>query len=519
MRLHRDRLAIRAARWRLALALLAVAIALPAAAQQSEPAPLPPDHVTLTAPDDSFRLAGRIIAFDGETARIQTDAGALTVAYPGLSCAGPGCPGPGPFRPLLRISGAVRMSEVLFPALIERYALAFGYGLEREAGAEGRTTYRLTRPDGGMQLTLTPQDEAEALAAQASGETDLVLALAEPDDIPGTRLRVLALDALVPAVARSNPLTSITMEDLRGVLSGRLTDWSQLGVQGRGPILFLGSQAPEPGVANLPMPPAAPGADGGIGGRALADEVMVQPAGFALLRASNLHLARPLAVRGPCGRPIEANDTRLKAEDYPLPAPLLLVLPDRRLPRAARDFIDFLDSPAAQLVVRRAGFINQTPERIPLTAQGQRLANAISAAGQPGAAELADLQRLVTGLRGSDRLTPTFRFRNGGAELDAQSQGNIDRLARLLASGRITGQEMIFAGFGDGTGPAGPNRRLSEQRAEAVRNAVAEALQTLRPGPAPLQLTAQGHGETLPMGCDDSTWGRQVNRRVEVWIR
>jgi phosphate transport system substrate-binding protein len=26
-------------------------------------------------------------------------------------------------------------------------------------------------------------------------------------------------------------------------------------------------------------------------------------------------------------------------------------------------------------------------------------------------------------------------------------------------------------------------------------------------------------GEALPMACDDTAWGRQANRRVEVWVR
>jgi len=34
-----------------------------------------------------------------------------------------------------------------------------------------------------------------------------------------------------------------------------------------------------------------------------------------------------------------------------------------------------------------------------------------------------------------------------------------------------------------------------------------------------LDITVDAFGEALPMGCDDSAWGRQVNLRVEVWVR
>ena len=47
--------------------------------------------------------------------------------------------------------------------------------------------------------------------------------------------------------------------------------------------------------------------------------------------------------------------------------------------------------------------------------------------------------------------------------------------------------------------------------------AVREAAETLAKGRVDMDATA--FGEALPMACDDSEWGRQVNRRVEVWLR
>jgi phosphate transport system substrate-binding protein len=60
------------------------------------------------------------------------------------------------------------------------------------------------------------------------------------------------------------------------------------------------------------------------------------------------------------------------------------------------------------------------------------------------------------------------------------------------------------------------NLRLSLRRAEAARAAVIAAADSAQPDRVTLALEA--FGEAMPMACDDSDWGRAVNRRVEVWL-
>ena len=76
---------------------------------------------------------------------------------------------------------------------------------------------------------------------------------------------------------------------------------------------------------------------------------------------------------------------------------------------------------------------------------------------------------------------------------------------------------MVCVGFSDGDGPAGPNKIIAKRRAEAVRQAVSLAAETANLDRITLEVEA--FGEAMPMACDDSEWGRQVNRRVEVWVR
>jgi phosphate transport system substrate-binding protein len=193
---------------------------------------------------------------------------------------------------------------------------------------------------------------------------------------------------------------------------------------------------------------------------------------------------------------------------------VFLYLAPRRLPQLVREFLAFTETEAAERLVAGAGFVNQSLTRTPVALQGNRLANAITAAG--GDVALPDLQDMLRVLGSAERLSATFRFAGGAVELDAQSRASAARLAAAIERGAFDGRRLIFAGFSDGEGPGSVNRRLSLQRAETVRAAVLAAAGAA--GPGRVTLDTAGFGEAMPMACDDTDWGRAVNRRVEVWL-
>ena len=194
---------------------------------------------------------------------------------------------------------------------------------------------------------------------------------------------------------------------------------------------------------------------------------------------------------------------------------MFLYFPARRLPQAAREFLAFTRSPTAQIVIRRAGFVDQTPEEIPVEDQGNRFTNAITVAGTD--ITLEELQRMTATLKPMARLSTSFRFEAGSARLDAQSRSNVQQLARALEVGQYDARRLLFVGFSDGDGAADANREIALRRAEAVRRAVITAAVTVNLERVVLDVDA--FGEAMPMACDDSAWGRQANRRVEVWVR
>ena len=194
---------------------------------------------------------------------------------------------------------------------------------------------------------------------------------------------------------------------------------------------------------------------------------------------------------------------------------MFLYLPARRLPALARDFLAYTRSDAAQIVIRRAGFVDQATESIPLDLQGERFANAINVAEDEGG--LATLKRMVNTLSPYARLSTSFRFEPGSSRLDAQSRSNVRRFARDIEEGVYDARDILFVGFSDGDGPAGPNLNIARKRAEAVRDAIKDAAEA-----ADFDMLTMGvdaFGEAMPMACDNTDWGRQANRRVEVWLR
>jgi phosphate transport system substrate-binding protein len=494
--------------------------------------------VTLTSRDGDVTITGDLLGFDGEFYRVDSIYGELTVDGSGVLCEGPGCPNLSAFVAEATLSGAPTIGRVLMPALIEAFALRQGMELSRENTSDIDFAYTLSDPDTGeargrfyIRLTNTDEGFADLLA----GEADMAMSLREvtrAEAIRGRevglgdlrdarRSRILALDALVPLVSAGNPVTTITTPELAQVLTGEITDWTPLGgadapiaVHLHDSTTGLG-QSTERQMLRGGADSFATDAIRHLDGEALSRSVAQDPFALGVGSRSEKGLTFELALTGDCGFGMTATRRAVKTEDYPLTAPMFLYLPARRLPKMMREFLAFTREPAAQLVIRRAGFVDQLPEEIAIDDQGDRFANAVLRAGDD--VSLGDLQRMVRVLSPLKRLTTTFRFEPGSARLDAQSRSNVESLARALESGFYDGRQLVFVGFSDGEGPASANRAIALRRANTVRDAVIRTAETAQLDR--LKLDTEAFGEAMPMACDDSEWGRRANRRVEIWMR
>ena len=474
------------------------------------PAPALAQDVALVAREGKIVLSGTLLGFDGEFYRIDTSYGPLTVDAQGVICEGPACPDLTAPKATIRITGAPDAGARLLPGLVRAFAESRGLVLRPGPGPG----YAASILDPATQkelaeISFVPLDTDDAAALLAGGGAELQLT-----GLPASGARAVALDALAPIMAPDNPTPEVSTADLAGALSGKLTNWADLG--GPDMPLVLHALAPETDLsraldARLGIPIRAKVLHDDMA--ALAAAVARDPWALAVTGRAEVGPARLLPLTDSCGFPLLPEPMAVKAEDYPLALPLFFHTPKRRLPLMAREFLDFLASPAAEAVVAQAGFIDRSTERKPMTADGLRLINAIQGAGDD--VTLADLKRLVTLMDGADRMSLTFRFEDGTTRLAASSQENIADLARLIASGGFAGESLVLVGFSDGSGAAEANLALSMERANRVADELRAAAPDLREDQLP-RIVA--FGEALPMACDETAAGRHLNRRVELWL-
>lgn len=483
--------------------------------------PVKAQTVTFTSQDNSIVVSGRFVAFDGDIVTLDTDRGAMSFRSDGMTCSGETCPDFDGYVPQLHIAGPARVVDALLPALIEVYANDRAWQSRRmadryEVGPLGETP--------ALVFKLNAMSIDDAIQRFVDLDVDAVLSTRElrPSEVEAARLaglgrvdrarqaRIVALDALVPVNSGRGDRTSISVSDLVAALS--------MPVPAEPVVLTHEIQGLLQGFEDRFMRPSAASVSDDVTrldslGEA-TDALLKSDDGLSLFPFGQVGRSHPLALDGACGLTSEATYLTLKTEDYPLTFPVYLNLPERRQHPEIDTFLNWIRSGAAQSVIRRSGFVDLGPVEIPVSAQGDRLANAISNAGPE--VTLGELQRMVRVLGSKVRMSSTFRFEPGSTRLDGQSRSNVMQLAQSIRDGRFVGSRLMFVGFSDGRGPALANRDLSSARAEAVRRAVEAALG----GDIPwgVTLTTEAFGEALPMACDDSVWGQQTNRRVELWV-
>lgn len=215
----------------------------------------------------------------------------------------------------------------------------------------------------GSEIRLEALDVKQGILAIASGGADMGGSGRHklPDDDRSVRLIPVAWDALVAVVHTTNPVKNISLNDLRAVFNGTVTNWRELGgADAR--IEVVVRQDPTSAVGLLGRELLFHNSHHGFP----AGATQVESSGRLEKRVAEKHYAIALSATS-AGKPggvsmLSLDDTEptyqnVAAGKYPLARPLYLIVP-KSASDQVKAFAKFATKPAGQESLKRAGTIN-----------------------------------------------------------------------------------------------------------------------------------------------------------------
>ncbi len=460
-------------------------------------------------------LAGALwFLFHGRTS---PESGAAPAPPPPGAPAAPASPA-GNDEVVLRLQGSSTISESLAPALAEKFLASQGArDIRRQPLGTEETRVVGTLDDGPRAIEIRAHGTGTAFEALAFNSADIGMASrpVRPDEksrfaslgdlTSRASEHVLGLDGLAVIVHSANPLDALSLDQVRDVFTGRVTDWSQVGGTA-GPIQLY-ARDEKSGTFETFREIALRGQGLAVGARRfensseLARSVTGDPRGIGFIGLAFVNGAKTLRVAADNGTvAIRPTVLSVRTEDYPLSHRLYLYTAATPSNPWTKQFVDFALSDAGQSVVEATGFVGQTLARQALAAATETPAPRTGL--PPGYARFT---------QGAERLPFNFRFRTGSDELDTKAYRDLGRLVQLMTNPDYQRRQVLLFGFADAQGAAAANLTLSRNRAQAVRAALES--EGIRP------TVVESFGEELPVADNDTPEGREKNRRVEIWLR
>ena len=263
----------------------------------------------------------------------------------------------------------------------------------------------------------------------------------------------------------------MSIDQIRDLFTGRITDWSAVGGT-PGPVALF-ARDDRSGTFDtfkslvLADRPLAASAARYEDSEKLAADVTARRGSIGFVGLAYVAGAKALKVHEGGSVPYRPTVFTVRTEDYLLSRRLYLYSASNPGNPWVSRFLEFALSHDGQSIVDTIGFV------------GQSLVDAMTERGEPGAegraapAPNAPPEYLrVT--QGATRLPLDFRFESGSDQLDNKARRDVGRLLESLSAPANRGREILLLGFADSQGAEATNLRLS-----AGREAMDEALQTL----------------------------------------
>jgi len=169
------------------------------------------------------------------------------------------------------------------------------------------------------------------------------------------------------------------------------------------------------------------------------------------------------------------------------------------------------------LTARGLAIIAMCVALVPVAASGQSMVSDFTLA-EPDAIEAFDIVSALAPARGTrieaGQPAPTVRlpilFEFNSAQLRPEGRTLLDKLGVALKTPELDTFRFSVEGHTDSVGSATYNQQLSMRRADAVKSYLTDS------GVPSERLETDGMGEAQPVAPNDSSQGRQRNRRVEI---
>jgi phosphate transport system substrate-binding protein len=494
--------------------------------------------IALKSLDGRVNLFGQLVEFSGDHYVIRSSMGDLNVAAQDMLCEGLACPVFSAIPVDLNIAGSDTIGKELMPLLISGLAEAKGAAVKKQPMDDSMMELDVIGQEGtGDELfkaIVEFKGSGTAFNALATGAAEIGMASrsVKPEEaalfadrglgdlLDISQEHAFAVDGLLVVTHPDNPVDALAMDDIAGLLSGRITNWSEVG----GPD----------------MPVNVYSRDANSGTFSTINEVILKPSGEALSPAAIIldqneaisqsvyedpsaigYLGfafkgdtKPVQIVSACGLISEPSAFSAKTGEYPLNRKLYLYNTNQKLSPQAAELVSFAESSAAYPFIEKAGFLSYFPERMEQSARADLIRDEIKT--NKSRAEVALLRELFIDLTEFDRLSTTFRFKTGSASLDNDSMRDLNRLIDFIRANPDI-EELSFVGFTDSDGPFEANRDLGHDRAEALEDIVYDELGIEDHDDG--FITVRSFGELSPIDCNTEISGQKNNRRVEVWIK
>ncbi|HUB44300.1 MAG TPA: substrate-binding domain-containing protein [Acetobacteraceae bacterium] len=435
-------------------------------------------------------------------------------AWPAPASPGPGNP-PDPAPPadpetvLLRLAGDDASATTVMPDIAKNFLINRGASevLVTDAAAPPWTAKISGRLLSGTQVAIliAAATTAEGYAMFAAGQIDIWIAAlaATPDQMKALARRgaVTSMDvaryALVVMVPPSNPVQSVSYDQLRDIYAGRITNWQQVGGHSAAINLYdrlPGSAAQETFRINILGPtPIAPSVRRFPLFADLRNALLADPNGIGYLTFNFATGLKPLNLTERGRISSRPDPYGLETGDYPLDNLVVLYRLQNQNNDLAASFFRETRSALSQYRLAIAGYSAVDPRLL------------VPRIDPPLPVEYRTISDNAL------RVSTTIRFEPGAAALDDVGKSLVDALATYLRNLSVTPNEVIHLCFSEDTGDVAKNLAISGQLGAVVAKALRE--RGVLPGPI------RPMGAALPLASDAIQAGERRNRRVETWIR